>query len=106
MDIFRFTRQLIDIESITGNEGPVGEFLFAALEGMAFAASLMAVPVVDGGSVERFNVLALPPERALPGPDFSTYMDIVPPHIASSEDAENIYGRGRLLLGGHHRGAD
>ena len=94
MDIFQFTRQLIDIESITGNEAAVGEFLFTALEGMGFVTRRMAVPAVSGGSVERFNVLALPPGEPSPALIFSTHMDVVPPHIASSEDAENIYGRG------------
>ena len=94
MDIFGFTRQLIDIESITGNEKPVGEFLFSFLEGMGFATRRMGVPVVAGGSVERFNVLALPPEDPSPALIFCTHMDVVPPHIPSSEDAENIYGRG------------
>ena len=61
---------------------------------MGFTTRRMAVPPVAGGSVERFNVLALPPGEPSPALVFSTHMDIVPPHIASSEDAENIYGRG------------
>ena len=31
MDVVSLTRQLVDIESITGNEGPVGEFLHGEL---------------------------------------------------------------------------
>ncbi len=94
MDIFDFTRRLIDIESITGNEGRVGEFLFTALTGMGFATRRMPVPLAAGGSAQRFNVLALPPHEPSPAVVFSTHMDIVPPHIPSSEDAQNIYGRG------------
>ena len=30
MDVVSLTRQLVDIESITGNEGPVGDFLNGA----------------------------------------------------------------------------
>ena len=36
MDVVAFTRQLVDIESITGNEGPVGDFLHANCSGEAF----------------------------------------------------------------------
>ncbi len=94
MDIFKFTRKLIDVESITGNEGGVGEFLFTALTEMGFATRRMPVPLAPGGSAQRFNVLALPPQQPSPALVFSTHMDIVPPHIPSSEDAQNIYGRG------------
>ena len=34
MDVVFFTRQLVDIESITGNEAAVGEALHAQLTGM------------------------------------------------------------------------
>ena len=42
---------------------------------------------------ERFNVVATVDERK-PDVVFSTHMDTVPPFIRSSEDNENIYGRG------------
>jgi acetylornithine deacetylase len=41
---------------------------------------------------DRFNVFAR--TNALPRVVLSTHMDTVPPHIASSEDNEKIYGRG------------
>ena len=88
MDIVAFTRQLIDIESITGNEGPVGEVLHQELSRMGFRSRKMTVE----GS--RFNVIATPPEQPRPAIFFSTHMDTVPPFIPSSEDATRIYGRG------------
>lgn len=87
MDVVAFTRQLIDIESISGNEGAVGEFLFAELGGVGFRAEKL--PVAEG----RSNVYAVPPEQ----PHeivFSTHMDTVPPFIPSSEDSDRVYGRG------------
>jgi acetylornithine deacetylase len=42
---------------------------------------------------ERFNVVATLDERK-PDLVFSTHMDTVPPFIPSSEDHDNIYGRG------------
>jgi acetylornithine deacetylase len=42
---------------------------------------------------ERFNVVATIDERK-PEVVFSTHMDTVPPFIPSSEDSNNVYGRG------------
>ena len=41
MDVVTFTRQLIDIESITGNEGPVGDFLHQHLVQLGYNAIKM-----------------------------------------------------------------
>jgi acetylornithine deacetylase len=89
MDPFTLTRSLIDIESVTGQEKAVGEFLFAALSKMA---------ATTGGIVERmeitfdrFNVLA---SWGTPIVTLSTHMDTVPPFFASSEDTEFVRGRG------------
>ena len=52
MDVIAFTRQLVDIESITGNEGPVGDFLVGELNRLGYVAKKMPV---EG---ERANVYA------------------------------------------------
>ena len=88
MDAVAFTRQLVDIESITGNEGPVGDFLHGELLRRGFQSE--KIPV-DGA---RCNLFALSPEQPQPPIVFSTHMDTVPPFIASSEDATRVYGRG------------
>jgi acetylornithine deacetylase len=88
MDVVALTRQLVDIESITGNEGPVGEFLYRELCRLGYQAGKMPV---EG---QRANVYATPPEVARPVVVFSTHMDTVPPFIPSSEDSDRVYGRG------------
>ncbi|MBZ5570583.1 MAG: M20/M25/M40 family metallo-hydrolase [Acidobacteriia bacterium] len=88
MDVVALTRQLVDIESITGNEGPVGDFLRRELTRLGYRAG--RVPV-DG---ERRNIFAVCPEEPKPAVVFSTHMDTVPPFIPSSEDATRVYGRG------------
>ena len=88
MDVVAFTRQLVDIESVTGNEGPVGEFLHRELCRLGYQAN--KVPV-EG---TRCNVFATSPEQPRPAVVFSTHMDTVPPFIASSEDDTRVYGRG------------
>jgi acetylornithine deacetylase len=88
MDAITLTRQLIDIESISGNEAAVGNLLYGQLCRIGYATNKMAV---EG---DRFNVYATSPEQPRPEVVFSTHMDTVPPFIPSSEDAARIYGRG------------
>lgn len=88
MDLIAFTRQLVDLESITGNETRAGEFLLAELRRLGYSAEKMPV---EG---DRFNVWAASAQQPRPPIVFSTHMDTVPPFIASSEDSERIWGRG------------
>src|SRR5438552_7620188 len=88
MDFVALTRQLVDIESITGNEGPVGDFLSGQLNRLGYEAKKMRV---EG---ERCNVYATVPQQPQPEIVFSTHMDTVPPFIRSSEDGRRVYGRG------------
>ena len=88
MELFSLTRQLVDIESITGNENRVGEFLLSELRRTGFRAEKMPV---EG---DRFNIWATLPNQLSPAIVFSTHMDTVPPFIPSSEDSERIWGRG------------
>jgi acetylornithine deacetylase len=87
MDPIRLTRRLIDIESISGNEGAVGAELYEELCRLGYTAHKMPV------EHERFNVVATLDEHR-PEIVFSTHMDTVPPFLPSSEDQDNIYGRG------------
>ncbi|HEY8227651.1 MAG TPA: M20/M25/M40 family metallo-hydrolase [Pyrinomonadaceae bacterium] len=87
MNLFELTRQLIDIPSITGYEAPVGHFLTSFLKDLGFQVEQQPV------DQDRFNVLGIL-TNAPPTIVFSTHMDTVPPFIESSEDDENIYGRG------------
>ena len=88
MDAITLTRQLIDIESISGNEAAVGNYLYGELCRVGYQTRRMPV------ECERFNVYATSPEQPNPEVVFSTHMDTVPPFIASSEDSQRIYGRG------------
>jgi acetylornithine deacetylase len=88
MDAITLTRQLIDIESISGNEAAVGNYLYGELTRIGYQTR--RIPV-EG---DRFDVYATSPEQPNPEVVFSTHMDTVPPFIPSSEDATKIYGRG------------
>jgi acetylornithine deacetylase len=88
MDAVTFTRQLIDIESISGNEAALGNYLYGELCRVGYQTR--KIPV-EG---DRFNVFAIHPYHPNPTVVFSTHMDTVPPFIPSSENADRIYGRG------------
>jgi len=85
MDLTSFTRELVDIPSVSGDEGPVGRFLAERLTTLGFDVTTQ--PVED----DRFNVLA---RIGDPLVTFSTHIDTVPPFIPSREDDERIHGRG------------
>jgi len=89
MDPFALTRSLVDIESVTGHERAVGDFLVATLQqlGNATGGTVERMAV----SPERFNVLAT---WGTPHVVLSTHMDTVPPFFPSSEDSEFVRGRG------------
>lgn len=89
MNVFELTRRLIDIESITPNEGEVGNFLFEHLAALAREHNgvVERMPVEHG----RDNVLACFGEPVV---TLSTHMDTVPPFIPSGEDDARITGRG------------
>ncbi|MGA8109149.1 MAG: M20/M25/M40 family metallo-hydrolase [Acidobacteriaceae bacterium] len=95
LDPIQLTRRLVDIESITYNEGAVGSFLAEFLAGRGFAVETMLVEQhgESRSTSERFNVYACAPGQT-PDVVFSTHMDTVPPFLPSSEDEEFIYGRG------------
>ena len=86
MELFKLTRELIDIPSLTGDEKAVGEYLSNYLERLGYRVERQEV------APDRFNVIATTEES--PRVVFSTHMDTVPPFIQSREDDEFIYGRG------------
>lgn len=89
LDLFQLTRTLIDIDSVTGKERAVGDFLFDRLSALAerTGGTVERMPVAE----DRFNLFAAwgQPEVVL-----STHMDTVPPFFPSAEDEEHIHGRG------------
>jgi acetylornithine deacetylase len=88
-DVFKLTRQLVDIESVTNHEAAVGECLLSTLSplGVRFSGKVDRCPV----KADVFNVFA---HWGDPVVTLSTHMDTVPPFFPSREDAEFIWGRG------------
>src|SRR5271156_3390259 len=94
LDPIDLTRRLVDIESVTYNEGAVGVYLASFLRERGFAVERTAVaqPKTSRYTGERFNVYAGNGQR--PDVVLSTHMDTVPPFFPSREDDLYLYGRG------------
>jgi acetylornithine deacetylase len=86
-DLIEFTRRLIDIPSVSGDEAEVGRFLAGHLEGLGYLVEMQEA------AAGRANLIATTRAQT-PRVVFSTHLDTVPPFIASSEDDEYVYGRG------------
>ena len=114
VDVLGLARQLIDIESTTGNEGAVAGFLADFLRGRGYSVleqpleevRLKADTAVSGGEnasgtsvvsgfsrtgKRRINVIAAVGE---PEVVFSTHFDCVPPFFPSRVEDGVLYGRG------------
>ena len=89
MNVISLTRTLVDIESITGNEARVGEFVLQRLLELTgrFGGSAERIEVEP----DRCNVLACFGEPVV---TLSTHLDTVPPFFPSREDDTDIWGRG------------
>jgi acetylornithine deacetylase len=89
MELFALTRALVDLDSTTGQEKSVVDFLFSHLSSLAAR---------HNGRIER---LPAAPDRdnlfvcfGEPVVTLSTHMDTVPPYFSSTEGATHIHGRG------------
>ncbi len=94
IDPIALARQLIDIESTTGNEGAVGKFLADFLRSRGYSVleqPLDSVASGFSGIVPRINVIAAVGE---PEVVFSTHFDCVPPFFPSRIEDGKLYGRG------------
>ena len=86
VDLVRLARILVDIDSTTGREQQVAEWLARFLHERGYRVSEQ--PVADG----RFNIFArldAEPQLAL-----STHFDCVPPFFPSREENGMLFGRG------------
>ncbi len=86
MDPVELARRLIDIPSVSGEEEAVARFLASHLERLGYRVELLEAPPGRPGLVATTGA----PPRLV----FSTHLDTVPPHFASGEDEEYVYGRG------------
>ena len=86
LDVCELTRSLVDIPSVSGDEGEIAAFLASFLERRGWRVELQeAAP-------GRSNLIAR--TATAPRVVFASHLDTVPPFVASSEDAEFLSGRG------------
>jgi acetylornithine deacetylase len=86
VDVCALTRSLVDIPSVSGDEGEICAFVASYLERLGYRVELQeAAP-------GRSNVIAR--TAAAPRVVLASHLDTVPPYVPSSEDADHLFGRG------------
>ena len=85
MTTFELATQMMAIDSITGAEGEIGEFVSSLLASQGYRVDRQIV------SSDRFNVMAYAGD---PHVIFCTHIDTVPPALPIREDDAFLYGRG------------
>jgi acetylornithine deacetylase len=85
-DVESLTRALVDIDSTTGREQDIAEWLSAFLLDRDYRVTEQ--PIADG----RFNVFAH--LDAAPRVVFSTHFDCVPPYVPFRQERGMLFGRG------------
>jgi acetylornithine deacetylase len=85
IDPIELTRQLVQLETPTGHEGPGVDLLAGVLGRLGYRT--VRQPVTPG----RDNLYAW---RESPRLVFSTHLDCVPPYIPLQEDETHLHGRG------------
>ncbi len=83
--VLDLARSLISIESTTGNETAIADFLHRYLLDRGWQVE--KIPVAE----DRWNLFA---RKGKPRIVFSTHMDTVPPFLPPREDDDFLYGRG------------
>lgn len=86
IDVFGFTKTLINCDSVTGKEAAVGDLVAEQLAALGLRVQKQQV---EGDRCNLFATTAESPRVIL-----CTHLDTVPPFIPASEDTEYIYGRG------------
>ncbi len=86
VEVCALARSLVDIPSVSGDEGEISAFVASYLERLGYTVELQeAAP-------GRSNVIAR--TAVQPHVVFASHLDTVPPFVPSSEDADYLYGRG------------
>jgi acetylornithine deacetylase len=85
MTTFELAKRMMAIDSVTGSEGAMGEFVATLLAAQGYRVERQAV------TNDRFNVMAYAGD---PQVIFCTHIDTVPPALPVREDDAFLYGRG------------
>ena len=101
-DALSLTRQMIDIPSVSGQEGPLADAVEAALRSAGFGSAPALEILRDGDAVCARTLLGLPQRVVLAGHlDTVPIADNVPGRTEIRDGVEVVWGRGSVdMLGG------
>ena len=89
-------RNLVRIESISGNENAVGVWLVEYLTKQNYTVEVQPVVGVQEKAANRFNVLAYIGENRTTRTLVSSHIDVVPPYLPYKVRGHKISGRGTV----------
>ncbi|KAL2007074.1 hypothetical protein VTN00DRAFT_8512 [Thermoascus crustaceus] len=107
--LLSFHRDIVRIESVTGDEKDVGEFIISFLEARNFTVEKQIVPdnAGTGKGKERFNIYAYPASLSAPEILLTSHIDTVPPFIpyslslpSATEEQDETFNRDDILISG------
>jgi acetylornithine deacetylase len=89
-------KALIEIESISGNEYEVGNFLVSYLEKHNFTVETQNVETIESSKGPRRNVLAFKGRQRKTRTLVTSHIDVVPPYWPYKRVGDEIWGRGSV----------
>ncbi|VVT45021.1 uncharacterized protein SAPINGB_P000611 [Magnusiomyces paraingens] len=93
-ELYRLHKELVEIESISGDEKSVGSYLKTYLENLGYTVEWQPVPEKSGR--ERANLYAYKGEERNTRVLLTSHIDTVPPYFGYSVVDDRIYGRGTV----------
>lgn len=93
-ELFALHKNLIGIESISGNEKAVGVYLKDYLESIGYTVEWQVVPEKSGR--ERANLYAYKGNKRNTKVLLTSHIDTVPPFFGYRVEGDRIYGRGSV----------
>ena len=89
-------KALVEIESITGNEHEVGEYLISYLAKHNFTVETQEVEAVASSKGPRRNLLAWKGKQRQTRTLVTSHLDVVPPYWPYRREGDEIWGRGSV----------
>ena len=94
--LLKLHKALIDIESISGNEQEVGQYLISYLEKRNFTVETQDVEAATFSKGPRRNVFAFKGKKRKTRTLVTSHIDTVPPYLPYERKGDEIWGRGSV----------
>lgn len=98
--LLSFHREIVEIDSVTGNEHDVGDYIVQYLENQSFTVVKQELPSESNNTKPRFNIYAYPANNPTPEILLTSHIDTVPPFIPYSLSQPTSASPADILISG------